>query len=570
MTKRRIILLIVILALILSFILPAVINRVGFEQKSKVYVAAIDATRLETFFEEDELYDVLLKYKNAGATTALIHEKQGKYNEATIIAAKSAGLNLALAPDVTFPEDANLEYFVRTYGVKYIKLEKGIWGKLYESYGKSDPVCKVIDQYDLTLVISENIMQLGNEEPRHFDDYIEAADGKIIRNYTSYFSTNVDQKDYPAVYYQMYNSAYDRNTRFITVKQLLDGGFTNEQNAERTMKNVRLFCDKMESLGYTCEGEINYNDYRSDLKTVNAATAAITVLLVALILDLLLKFKIPYLGIISVAVAGAAFGLTYLMPEWILQLYPTVFASVAPCFSIAALLVYIKNAKEKLSFTKLLLSSLGITLGMIAVFGGMMTALLGSAEYFLNTLHFRGVKATLILPLLFAGLILLAWSYKKRTLSEYKEWALSLIKGLRWYHFLLVGVAAIIIIIYITRSGNVNHISFFETNFRNWLTEVFAARPRTKDFLLAWPCLALYVYYVKSNKYPIFQWAFGIGTGLLFSSAINTFCHAFTLTETMYLRIATGLLFGIITAILYLGINHLILKLIERIKSKKA
>ncbi len=194
MTRRQIVISAIALLLLIAFIIPALFHRINFEQTSKVYVVAVDATRLEKFFPGEKMGNVLADYKNAGATTAVIHEKRGKYNESTIEYAKKAGLNIALSPDMTYAEEGNLEELIQKFSVKYIKLQKGIWGKQYESYDKSTPVCDIIDRHNLTLVLTENIMQLGNQEPRNFDDYIEAADGKILRAYTTYFTTNIEQK----------------------------------------------------------------------------------------------------------------------------------------------------------------------------------------------------------------------------------------------------------------------------------------------------------------------------------------------------------------------------------------
>ncbi len=570
MTKRQIFTTAIISILILAFILPAVIQRISFEQQTKVYVAAVDATRLEKYFLGDKLDQAIRDYKDAGVTTAIIHEKNGAYNERTIRAAADAGLNIALSPDVTRATDADLERLVQEYDVKYIKLQKGIWGRHYDSYDKSAPIRQIIDKYDLTLVLTEHIMQLGNEEPRNFDDYLEAADGKILRSYTSYFTTNVDIKDYNAVYYQMYNSAYDRNARFITVKQLQDIGFSEEENAARTQENVRVFVEKMERDGYTQEGEVNYNNYTVNTTLACGATAAIAVLMCALLLDLLFKKEIPYLLPISIALAGLAFIATFILPKDLLNLYPTAFATLAPSFCIGIFLLFVRKNQERLGFWALLGSALGLSLLLILCSGGILTAILSGPEYYLSNLHFRGVKSSLVVPLLFGSAILLLFSYKKRTLAEYKQLAIDTLKKIRWYHFLLLILIGIIGFIYVKRSGNVNRISFFETNFRNWLTEVFAARPRTKDFLLAWPCFTLYLYYVKYNKPLLLQWAFGIGTALLFASSINTFCHTFTMAETMFLRIGTGLLFGAVFSAIFMGINLLLFRIIDVIKAKKA
>lgn len=568
MKRRQILFSAIILLLLIAFIVPALFHRINFEQTTKVYVAAVDATRLEKFFAGEKLEKALADYKDAGATTAVIHEKRGKYNENTIEYAKKVGLNIALSPDMTFAETGDLENLVQKFSVKYIKLQKGIWGKQYESYDKSAPICDIIDRYNLTLVLTENIMQLGNQSPRNYEDYIAAADGKILRAYTTYFTTNIEQKEYPAVYYQMFNSAYDRNTRFITVKQLEDSGFTEAENAQRTQENVRLFCKKMESLGYRSEGEFDYNNYTPNRPLISAAAAAIAILMIALILDLLFKKTVPYLFYIAIGCAAATFAATFFLPESLLLLYPTAFATISPSFSVAIFLIYIRKMKQRQRTAPLLLSAAGISLGLIGICGGTMAALLSGSEYYLNNLDFRGVKASLTIPLIFAGSLLLIWSYKKRSLSEYKALAIRTAKQFRWYHLLIVVAAAIIGYIYIKRSGNVNHISFAETNFRNWLTDTFAARPRTKDFLLAWPCFTLYIYYAKNNKAPLIQWIFGLGSALLFASSVNTFCHSFTLAETMFLRVAVGLLFGIVCSAIFYGLNLLILKVFEKLNKK--
>ena len=94
------------------------------------------------------------------------------------------------------------------------------------------------------------------------------------------------------------------------------------------------------------------------------------------------------------------------------------------------------------------------------------------------------------------------------------------------------------------------------------------ARPRTKEIILGWPCLALYLFYVKKDKAKLLQWVFAIGASILFASVVNTFCHAFTLAETMILRAANGMLFGIPIAIVALLINLLAYKLFNKFVNK--
>ena len=94
MTKRQIAISVIASLLLIAFIVPALFHRISFEQTSKVYVVSVDATRLEKFFQGEKLEMALSNYKKAGATTALIHEKRGKYNESTIEYAKKAGFSV--------------------------------------------------------------------------------------------------------------------------------------------------------------------------------------------------------------------------------------------------------------------------------------------------------------------------------------------------------------------------------------------------------------------------------------------------------------------------------------------
>lgn len=564
MTKRRIFLGAVSLILIFAFIVPALIYRINFEQTTKVYTAAIDVTRLAKFFNIDQLPKALDDYKKSGATTAIILEHKGAYREDHIKAAHDAGFNIALIPDFTVSDDAKLSYLCEKYDVKYIKLQNSIWKEKEEAPGKNTHIINAIKDYKLTLVLTETILQLSNDKSESYDMYLEAADGNILRTFNTYNITNVDKMDYPAVYYQMYNSAYDRNTRFITVKQLDDDGFTSEENAKRTQQNIRLFCDKMESHGFVNEGTVNYNNYNPPTRLTHAAAAALAVLMLAIMVDLLAKKKIRYFDLITAGAATGAFAVSFVMPTALLTLYPTLFATLSPCFCILIAALFVKRFKEKLSFIPLFASTVILSALLLITSGLTVAALMSGTDWFLNDFVFRGVKLTLIAPMVFVAALIFASVYKKQTIADIKKIVLKTIKNLRWYHFVLAAAVGVVAAVYILRSGNVNRISFFETNLRNSLTEYFVARPRTKEIILGWPCLALYIYYVKKDKAKLLQWIFAIGSSILFASVVNSFCHAFTLAETMFLRVANGMLFGLPIAIILLAINAVIFRLFNK------
>ena len=308
-----------------------------------------------------------------------------------------------------------------------------------------------------------------------------------------------------------------------------------------------------------------------------------SILLFALAVDLLWPKKIPYLLPIALAAAAAAFGVTFVLPESLVLLYPTVFAMFAPCFCVAVTAVYIHWVKGKMGFWPLLLSTAAVVCGLFVLCGGILTALLSGPDYFLNNLTFRGVKLSLLAPIGFTFLLFAAWAYdretvaywwsflrKKRTKEERRQLLRDAWSLVRWYHIVMGAAALAVVVIYLVRSGNVSQISFAEVWFRNTLTELFVARPRTKEFVLGWPCLALYIYYVKTDRSKLLQFVFAMGASILFASNINTFCHVFTMAQTMFLRIFTGLTVGSVVALLALAANYLILKTIETVDKRLA
>lgn len=581
--KRRIILILVSLVLILGVIFPAVANRMAWEETSQVYVVAVDVTRLAKYFSEEELPEILASYVDSGVNTAVVAENRGSYDERLLQMSQEAGLSLTLAPDISFSGDAGLKNLVEQYDVRYIKLQSSINKSRIESPTKSRAVCEVLENSDITLVLSETIYQLGNVEPVNYEDYVEAANGDLLRTYDSLIVTNVSDKEYNAIYYHLYNSAYDRNTRYITIKQLADKDFTPQENAARTQESIRLFCDKMEEHGFVNQGKVDYNAYQVDRPLISAAAVAASILLLALAADLLLPGKIPYLTVGALVAAAGAFGVTFVLPESLVLLYPTLFAMFAPCFCVAMTAVFIHWAKPKLGMTGLLLSTAAVACGLFALCGAVLTALLSGPDYFLNNLLFRGVKLALLAPIGFTFLLFGAWAYdrdvvmywwnflkQKRTKEEYKALIRDAWKLVRWYHIAMAAAALVVVIVYLVRSGNVNQISFAEVWFRNTLTELFVARPRTKEFVLGWPCLALYVYYVKTDRSKLLQFVLAMGASILFASNINTFCHVFTMAQTMFLRIFTGLAVGSIVSLAALAANSLALKTIEAVDKRLA
>ena len=121
---------------------------------------------------------------------------------------------------------------------------------------------------------------------------------------------------------------------------------------------------------------------------------------------------------------------------------------------------------------------------------------------------------------------------------------------------------------YILRSGNVNTISALETAMRNAITEAFPARPRTKEFIVGYPCLVLFFYYVKHHDIKLIQWGCAVGASILAASVTNTFCHVFTDVSVMYMRVVNGLLLGLIVSAFVFVANLALVRIIKILMRK--
>ena len=134
------------------------------------------------------------------------------------------------------------------------------------------------------------------------------------------------------------------------------------------------------------------------------------------------------------------------------------------------------------------------------------------------------------------------------------------------YWLVIFGVFALAGAVYIIRSGNVNEISSLESWMRSTITEIFAARPRTKEFLIGYPCLVLFVYYIKNTNVKVVSFIAGVGSSILAASVTNTFCHVFTDLTTIYMRVINGLAIGLIVCAAVYVANIIIVKICKYLK----
>lgn len=181
----------------------------------------------------------------------------------------------------------------------------------------------------------------------------------------------------------------------------------------------------------------------------------------------------------------------------------------------------------------------------------LMVGLLADAGFMLKIDQFAGVKAAHVIPLALAA------GYFFFTVPRGENWAQKLARAVKNPVTVglaaLAGVLAVVLLIYLVRTGNadVGAVLPAEQQFRTFLENALAVRPRTKEFLLGHPLLLLLLYtgYRDDRYMPLLI----LGTiGQV--SMVNTFAHIHTPLVISLLRGFNGLWLGILGGLVLIAL----------------
>jgi hypothetical protein len=177
---------------------------------------------------------------------------------------------------------------------------------------------------------------------------------------------------------------------------------------------------------------------------------------------------------------------------------------------------------------------------LVTVAGGVAIAsFYGTTQAMLRLTPFSGVKLTLLLP----PILIAANDLKLRIHPE------SLSDLLRrppfWGELILAGCALCAAAVLTVRSDNVSFVPGWEVHFRDFLERLMWVRPRTKEFLVGYPCMIVYFVAEKRGRIENYREIFRLGASMAFASAVNSFCHFHTILILSAIRVVNGWLLGI-------------------------
>ena len=272
---------------------------------------------------------------------------------------------------------------------------------------------------------------------------------------------------------------------------------------------------------------------------------------------ILLEMRLPKLGALALILGSVAWmGLLVLNPVMAKKLMALL--SVVTFPTLSCILVM---KPERRSLAKAILALLAMcALSYIGAI--LMVGLLADILFMLKLDQFIGVKIAHVIPIAAVPFILYLWNVEK-PLENAKQ-LLDKVLDYKWAAlFALVAVAGVI---YISRTGNTTaELSVAESTMRNFLNDVMGVRPRSKEFLIGYPCTLLLFWQGASRK----NWILTIPAIIGQVSLVNTYAHIHTALFMSLQRSFNGLLLGIVLGVLLVLGVQLLLKLYQHLEKKE-
>lgn len=428
-----------------------------------------------------------------------------------------------------------------------------------------------LNKNDITIGIVENTTQRQNISPDGMEDVITGTDYDVVRvfsvwPYIQYRYGYYGYESYEEIENSLFRAVVERNVKVIYYKPMKETDdeytyITDIQDYRDSFKNLEA---RLASHGIVIGEASTFEPYKVPLWAgiiiaIGAGCAAL------FCLKTVLPVKNRWIYLLLAAGILGVLGAYYIAPGFSALLTSFAASVMIPCMTTVLMMYAAGEIKSRLDseagVVKLAALGTAVLLGciVISIAGAVMTAApVSSIDYMLELDIFRGVKLAQLLPLAFFMLLFMLaalkmWGDKEKNTLEIKDikWALNY--NIKMWMVLLAMVVGAAGFIYLARTGHESGIeaSSLELLVRNYLEEVLYARPRTKEFLVAFPAVMLFIYSMVRNM-KIFSFLFGLAGVIGFTSVTNTFMHIRTPMELGFARTGYAAVFGIVLGIMYI------------------
>ncbi len=445
-----------------------------------------------------------------------------------------------------------------------------------------DKLLQMLDRNHIALSLIEAGNQRGNTEQDGILYLVDNAQYDVVRVFpvVKYIQKRFAFYNYSGpeeIENTLYRAATERNIRSVYFRPFMKNErayITDPAEYDKMFLSLeKRLSEHGLSLGKT--NGFKYNEPSLALRLLSGMGLVVLGLwMLKALFDLKNKIIYTLFGLGFVGLAGAIF----LAPNFTTSIIAMGAAIIYPGAAIYLFVAYVRRAfvrEETVSFKKTLIEGAVILVAgtLLSLLGGLTVgAQLSHSSYLYEIQYFRGVKATLAAPfVIYTALYLILFGYGRSREAIQKEgkfyFDFTKLLGLniKIGYLILLAVAGAIGYVYLARSGHETNLqpSEIEMIFRNILEYKLLARPRTKEFLLAFPMVMATMVFARA-RIKMLLYPAGLLSVIGFASIANTFSHLRTPIYLSVARTAYSISFGLVIGIAFAILATILVKLMNR------
>ncbi len=481
----------------------------------------------------------------------------------------------------------------------------------YESDEGWDLLVQYLNESGASVAMMEQNDQSQNQTWPGIEDLLNETGYRGIRvfNEWAYIQNRYQYCGYEGpeeITNTFFRAIAERNCKVIFLKMILEPDSDVSWDADEKewvyitdpAEYEKLLADldtRLAPLGYT-RGTVpamQMEDPSVLLKVVQGiGTAALLVMLFDLFFFIGKRWRTILLVLGALGFAGLAV-LKPAMFRLILSMSGGIVMPSLAAVGLCRVLMEKRRTEPQAKFGRVLGYTLGISvLTILTAFCGSLlaTSALSQLSYMIEMDLYRGVKIMQLIPIgLFILAYLLVYAYEetgardavlahvgprgeKGRVKRFNAYFAQVMKTpmqLGWFvAIVVIAVAAVFLLLvfvyYIYRTGNSTTTPETELAFRNFLENTLIARPRTKEMLIGWPMLMLFIWSLRRGM-KFLPMVFGMGMSIGLVSVVNTFLHIRTPFLLSLLRTGWGILFGLLIGLAAVVIAEGLYRLVRRI-----
>lgn len=449
-----------------------------------------------------------------------------------------------------------------------------------------DLMFKYLEKYDISLGLIETGVQRDNVVQYGADELLKMRNYDAVRIFpmVDYIQERYKYYSYDAaeeIENTMYRAVTERNIRVVYFRPFKDMKVTYVTDLKPYEDLFTRFESRIAVHGMYLGQPQAFEYHSTSLLYIFLMGAGLLVMGI-----FILRWAYPLKDLLEwILFVGGLLGIggaLFVAPNLATTILGLLASIIVPTISI---LILIEFARDRLTSSKvstfkdIVIASIGLLVGtvVIAIIGGLyIGGMMSTTEYMLELSYFRGVKISQMLPMvIFVVAYLLRFGYG-RSVNElrdqdwfYKDVIRLMNTNIRIIAIVLLGVFGAVGYYYIARTGHETsvQVSGIEIMFRNFLEVAVMARPRTKEFLMAFPAVMLTVF-LSARGYKLLVFPMGLAATISYTSVANTFSHLRTPIYLSLIRtgisLGFGILVGLLGLIIFLGLDKLYTAFIGR------